>query len=93
MISAFLTAVLVAGGGPGTDFIYNCEDAPVVIARFLENALELRIGTRELVFPQGRSGSGARYTDGSMVFWIKGRDATLDTGDGVPKKCHVTGRG
>lgn len=88
-----LIALLIAGGGPVSDFIYTCEDAPAVIARFADGAVELRIGTRELMLPQGRSGSGARYTDGRFVFWIKGETATLDTGDGVTKKCRITDRG
>ena len=93
MKSVLLIAFKIAGGGPASDSIYTCEDTPVVIARFLDSAVELRIGKRELVLPQGRSGSGARYTDGSMVFWIKGKSATLDTGDGVTKNCRVTDRG
>ncbi|MBO6518844.1 MAG: MliC family protein [Rhodospirillales bacterium] len=88
-----MTASLFAGGGPATDYIYECDGTAPVVARFLDGEVKLRIGVREVVLPQGRSGSGARYTDGKMVFWIKGRNATFDTGDGSQRKCRVTDRG
>ncbi len=88
-----LAATMLAGGGPTTDFVYTCEGMPPVIVRFAGNAAELRIGQRDLTLPQGRSGSGARFTDGKRVFWIKGNEATFDSGDGAPKACRLTGRG
>lgn len=64
-----------------------------MVARFLDREVMHRIGGHELMLPQGRSGSGARYTDGKRVFWIKGNEATFDNGDGVLKPCRITGRG
>ncbi len=63
------------------------------MARFVDNVFELRVGSRELVLPQGRAGSGARYTEGKTVFWNKGKEATLDTANGILKQCQVTDRG
>jgi len=93
MKSLLLALAMLAGGGPATDFIYTCDGSPPVVVRFLENALDLRIGENEMQLAQGRSGSGARYTDGRVVFWIKGKSATLDTGDGRIRQCRVTDRG
>lgn len=84
---------ILAGGGPTADYIYTCDGMPRVIARFAAEAVELRIGGHELILPQGRSGSGARYTDGKRVFWIKGTEATFDNRDGDLKPCRITGRG
>lgn len=36
---------------------------------------------REMVLPQTISASGARYAEGSVVFWNKGNEAFLDLGD------------
>jgi uncharacterized membrane protein len=39
------------------------------------------------------SGSGAKYTDGEVVFWGKGSEALLDFGDGTNIKCAENRRG
>jgi membrane-bound inhibitor of C-type lysozyme len=75
-------------------FRYVCEGgAPVVVVLRGETA---RVSFKGKVFhmKQTASASGARYSDGSMVWWNKGRDGFLQmdnpSGDGemVAKDCH-----
>lgn len=85
--------MMLAGGGPASDYVYACDNMAPVVARFLDSKVRLRIGRREMVLPQARSASGARYTNGYVVFWIKGTGAMFDAGDGEARKCRVTDRG
>ncbi|MDP4795428.1 MAG: MliC family protein [Rhodospirillales bacterium] len=94
MQSVLIVAVLLAGGGPATDTIYSCTDmADPLMVRFQDASVQLRGDRQWMTLPQARSGSGARFTDGTVLFWIKGSNARYETGDGVIRKCHVTGRG
>ena len=91
---ALLVVASLAGGGQATDFIYTCGGmASPLIARFQKRSVQLRGEQQWVVVPQGRSGSGARYTNGTVLFWIKGQNAQYDAGDGVIRTCRVTGRG
>lgn len=94
MPKALIVVALLAGGGPATDYIYSCEGSmePLVV-RFQDASLQMRDETQWLVLPQARSGSGARYTNGTVLFWIKGQNAQYDAGNGVIRKCRVTDRG
>ncbi|TCS09253.1 MULTISPECIES: MliC family protein [unclassified Rhizobium] len=73
-----------------TGIIYRCDDGKGVTASFLSASNEALITTDGQSFrlPQGMSGSGARYTDGMVVFWIKGNDAQLEA-PGRSTSCHV----
>jgi membrane-bound inhibitor of C-type lysozyme len=82
--------------GPPTPqrFRYVCEgSAPVVVVLHGETA---RVTFKGKVFhmKQTESASGARYSDGSMVWWNKGRDGFLQVNDAsgngqmVAKDCH-----
>ena len=70
--------------------IYHCDDGSTLIASFMNATNEALIttGGRSFRLPQGMSGSGARYTDGSVLFWIKGKDAQLEIG-GRSTNCHT----
>jgi uncharacterized protein len=52
--------------GLGTVFVNGPE--PVVVLRWRDNWV---------VLPQARSGSGARYEDGAVLFWTKGEEASF----------------
>lgn len=82
--------------GPPTlqRFRYVCEGgAPVVVVLHGETA---RVTFKGKVFhmKQTESASGARYSDGSMVWWNKGRDGFLQVdsasgnGEMIAKDCH-----
>lgn len=70
--------------------MYRCDDGTAVIASFVNSTNEVLIttGGRSFRLPQARSGSGARYTDGSVVFWIKGDDAQFEVA-GRSTNCHT----
>jgi membrane-bound inhibitor of C-type lysozyme len=72
-----------------TAYVWECEDGRSFVAKnlFEEDAISLDLpdGTRRLA--QLRSGSGARYGDGELVFWSKGRSATLGPEDGPTTNC------
>lgn len=74
-----LTAAAFAQGQAGV--IYRCDDGATVTASFLNATSEVLIttGGRSFRLPQAISGSGARYTDGGVLFWIKGDGALLET--------------
>ena len=48
--------------------------------------LEMHEGPRKL--PQVVSASGARYSDGSLSFWTKGRSATFERAGSAPVPCR-----
>lgn len=66
----------------GTAFV-NGPD-PVVVLRWAENWA---------ILPQGPSGSGARYVDGSTLFWTKGDEATFATPGGQEFACRLDSTG
>lgn len=72
------------------EVIYRCDDGKGVTASFVTAPNEVLLTTDGQSFrlPQGMSGSGARYTDGTVLFWIKGNDAQLEA-PGRSTSCHV----
>ncbi len=93
MLPLFLTTFMLAGGGVGQTYMYACNKSELVAATFEDGYVQLQMvdGGRTLI--QSVSASGARFTDGRMVFWIKGRKAIWDKGDGKRLNCRVTDRG
>jgi membrane-bound inhibitor of C-type lysozyme len=61
-------------------YVWQCADGQTLVMRnlFRERAIAIDFhdGTRRL--DQTPSGSGARYADGTMVFWTKGSSAMLE---------------
>jgi membrane-bound inhibitor of C-type lysozyme len=70
-------------------FRYNCDDGTQLIVVFAGmKAARLTIGARTVVLPIAMSGSGSRYADATMTFWIKGDSAMLTRG-AVTTECHT----
>ena len=90
MSAALIIMTMLAGGGPLSDIVYTCEGTVPLLAQFQDSAVQLIIGKRTMVLPQARSGSGARFSDGKVLFWIKGQEAVFDSGDVVARSCRVT---
>ena len=59
-------------------YTYTCSESLRFTARFENEAAVLTLPDRELRLPQVVSGSGARYSDGKITFWIKGDAASLE---------------
>ncbi len=94
-VSGLAFLALVAGLGPAlaedkAGIAYRCDDGKDLTASFVTASNEVLIttGGQSFRLPQGMSGSGARYTDGTVVFWIKGDDAQLEA-PGRSTSCHV----
>ena len=69
----------------GATFAYSCGDGSVLSVRYYAlsdgslHFAKLRLPNgQELTLPQLPSGSGARYSDDTTTFWIKGNRATLE---------------
>lgn len=61
---------------------YMCDPNAELHADFLENGTaRIRFGAQDLMLEQTISGSGARYENKQegVLFWIKGREATLES--------------
>ncbi len=71
-------------------FLYRCADGTELTATFngMKSA-RLVIGGRTIVLPIAMSGSGSRYANDRMTFWIKGNSATLTRG-AVSTECRTT---
>ena len=69
-------------------YAYTCGSDTRVVANFRDPGLVwLFLPERTVSLPRLRSASGARYGDGSTTFWIKGREARLETGETGPTNC------
>lgn len=70
-------------------YVWECEDGQKLVMRnlFREKAVSIDFheGTKRL--DQTPSASGARYSDGSMVFWTKGETATLERPGAATVQC------
>jgi uncharacterized membrane protein len=67
---------------------YDCEGL-YVVAHFKpgSDGLWLFLPSETLLVPHIPSGSGAKYSNGTVTFWSKGETALLDTGTGMNLQC------
>jgi len=71
-----------------TTFAYTCDDGTAVVARHRdEGDVYLFLPGKTIRLPQLASGSGARYGDGNITYWSKGREATIEHADGSATRC------
>jgi len=77
-------------GGVLLAYVWDCDDGTSLVMQNLlaERAISLELpeGTRRL--PQAISASGAKYDDGSLVFWTKGDTAMLERAGGPTVNCR-----
>ena len=59
-------------------FSYACEGGLTVGVTLREQNARITIGDKSYAMKQVRSGSGARYSDGRIVWWNKGYDGFLE---------------
>jgi putative lipoprotein len=71
-------------------YVFECDGGTQLTLRNLYRegaiALDQHEGPRRL--PLVESGSGAKYSDGSMTFWNKGESASFERGGGAPVQCR-----
>lgn len=70
-------------------FVFDCNQDFAVTAYFTTDSVQLFLPDSTLSLPQITSASGAKYEseDGSSVFWTKGDEALLETGDVSFQSC------
>ena len=71
---------------------YTCDGAAPFKVRFEPELAVVSLIDREVRLPQVVSGSGARYSDGNVLLWIKGDEAMLEIRGACPAMCRVAGR-
>ena len=78
---AVLTSTVDAGGKPPSKVVFGCEGDVEVVAVFLPgDPGSARIESRgeTWTLPHVPSGSGAKYSNGAVTFWTKGKEALFD---------------
>jgi len=87
LAASFLIAscLVIAGckkGGLQT-FVYACADSVEARVTNLDaeaRSIRLEVGSRRWTLDLDTSASGAKYTDGDVTFWSKGKQATIEQG-------------
>jgi len=65
---------------------FLCPDGQTVMAQFQlpeDRFVNVRFAGRELRLPHVISGSGARYSDGKITFWNRGRSVLMEVDDKI----------
>ena len=65
-------------GRQGKTFVYGCSEEMRFTARIEGEKAWLFLPSGTVSLPQVEAASGAKYSDGSIVFWSKGESAMLD---------------
>lgn len=68
--------------------VYDCNGFDFV-TRLGPGEMALWLPQRYLVLSQVRSGSGAKYQEGDVIFWSKGNEAMLQLGDVTHHDCRL----
>ncbi|HYD86352.1 MAG TPA: MliC family protein [Vitreimonas sp.] len=87
LILAALAALAACGttqraGGPRAD--WRCDGGAAFSVRFNDNAAEVFAGGQVYTLPAAQSGSGARYSNGTVEYWEHQGEATLNGAAGGP---------
>ena len=95
-LQIYLLAVVLCCFGcaksKGTTFEFVCHDGASVKVTYFENGEKASLVYDGKVFKLKRtiSGSGARYTDGHIVFWNKGDKALIEIdGEIIHEGCEL----
>lgn len=73
---------------PLTTFSYACDDGTTAVANHRDKGdLYLLLPGNTVLLQHLPSASGARYGDGSVSYWSKGREATIQREDGSTSRC------
>ena len=67
---------------------YACDGGSSWVARFDADTVLLRGSEARYVLPRTAAGSGARYADSTLIFWIHGSQASLEKIPEPPRICR-----
>ena len=88
-VNRMLTPVAAPVPAPKAPVPFKCDEIGL-IARFSDGVVELSLpGDRKVNLPQVVSASGARYTDGSTLFWNKGDEAQFEMNGRKYTGCRI----
>ena len=73
---------------PTMTYVYECDDDSDFVARIEGEQAWLFLPTGTVSLPHTPSGSGAKYAAGPLTLWVKGEDASLETGGGSRRNCR-----
>jgi len=81
-------------GRPLTAFFYQCDDGSSVVAKLVDHgqAAWLFLPGRTVRLPHVPAASGAKYSDGQVTFWSKGREALVEAGAAGSRRCNENRR-
>jgi len=68
-------------------FVYECPDDFSFVARIETNRAWLFLPGNTIDLPQVQSASGTKYSNGSDIFWSKGDEALIETGNDKHASC------
>jgi membrane-bound inhibitor of C-type lysozyme len=77
-----------ASGTSIKTFVYECPDDYSFVARTEDSKVWLFLPGKTIDLPRVTSASGAKYTDGDILFWSKGSEAMLEAGNGRHTGCR-----
>jgi membrane-bound inhibitor of C-type lysozyme len=92
---AFLCAIPGAceENSPTKLHVFRCADGATVTVIFTEtdDSITMRLGGRSYRLEHVEAASGAKYSDGKVVFWNKGKEAFVEIdGEMVHDGCVLT---
>src|SRR5690606_19453391 len=71
----------------GDGVVYRCEQNFRFSVRFQHDSAIVHLDGRESALPSAISASGARYSDGEVTYWGRGREALLETPAALYRSC------
>ncbi len=74
------------GRAPAT-YVFECDDGYQFPVRIEGDKAWLFLPGKTVSLPQVSAGSGAKYSDGDMVFWSKGDEALLEAAGDIRHNC------
>ena len=77
-----------ASGRPGRTYVYACDDGTQFTARVEGEQVWLFLPSATVNLPHVEAASGAKYSDGSNLFWSKGESALLERDGHGPTECN-----
>lgn len=75
LLAAAAALAQCGGNRPPKPVTFACREGPLLFATFTPGHVAVDVQGRTYELPQTIAGSGARYSDGSVVFWNKGSTA------------------
>lgn len=69
-------------------FVYECDDGNTITTTVAGNVAWLFFPHQTLSLQLVPSASGAKYSDGKVMYWGKGQSAIMNTPEGVQTRCE-----